>query len=302
MIHRLTVSILLVGVTASCSSQVGSSEHTVGASTEIASEDVAATQSKPSAARLWPKNLPPGGEVLLVVALRELDLSAAQRVAINGALSQVQSEGTPPHASDLVGLAALAAGVRAGRVDVEEVRSKLAPVNLDLEGHVLASASALQTLHDTLTSSQRSALVDAVTKEVQGPPPDPATLRACGPLSSLLASLDLSEVQKTALDTAFRAQFSPGTAGDMRARFEANRAEMASRLQTFAADAFSAVVLAAPPVSMAKGDAPPHQLVSDVALVTSVLRPDQRQKLASALERGSAFGAPPGGSCSSTSL
>jgi Spy/CpxP family protein refolding chaperone len=296
MIRHLTSLVPVIAVVAGCSARAGTSGHTV--STLENPEDVSSTQDDPSLSRSRPQHGPPGGERLLAVALRELELSTSQRTTIEDALTTAESASHSERPSAL--LAALAASVRAGQVDATDISSKFAGLHDDQKAGARAAAVAIQILHDVLTPTQRAALVDKMTTRMGGPPPGsmpPA--RGHGPLGSLLATLDLTDAQTSALDDAFAAHPLPFSADEMKVQLAAMHAEMISRLQTFTSASFSATALAEPPTpaDMLRGEEPAQRMATEIALVTSVLQPAQRQKLAALLGRGGPFGKPPEGSC-----
>jgi len=250
---------------------------------------------------------PHGPAFLLMAALHELDLSDAQETTIKGALDKIRpGEPGPRERAPFAGLATLAEGVRAGKIDEAAVLAKASGEGRAAEERgaamVGAVASALDTLHTTLTKEQRRALVDAVTKRMEEHGPmgmkgncGPGGERAGhgGPLGPLLSGLDLTDAQREAIDQALAAQRPAAGAmkGDveaMKKRFEAGRAEMRARLEGFAADAFDAKAFVAPPEGAeARGPMPPLEgMVKAVSVVVPILEPAQRETLAARLEKG----------------
>ncbi|AKT37691.1 Spy/CpxP family protein refolding chaperone [Chondromyces crocatus] len=242
---------------------------------------------------------PPGPDHLLVAALHELDLSDAQVSAIEGALETLRAEKERTRPEGGAPFAALAEGVRAGKIDVAAVVAK-APSGEPFAGARDAMAKALETLHATLTKAQRQALVEGLEArfaahapggpgkagggppgERAGGPPGPPPAHALhagqrheragagpehagpppgGPLGHLLGRLDLDEAQQEAIARILEADAPAAPDHEaMKKRFEAVHVEMRARLQGFVADAFDAKAFLAPPAD-AKGAGPASHL------------------------------------------
>lgn len=250
---------------------------------------------------------PGGPEHLLRAALHELELSDAQRSAIEGALAKLPERpmGPPPEASAV--FSALAEGVRAGKVDPAAVAAKgggAPPAGF--EEHRAAVAGALETLHATLTKEQRRALVDAVAERMEGREPrgersgprgpggardpgGPGGPPGGGPLGFLLDRLDLTEAQRDAIDSALEAQRPAGEDVEaMKKRHEAMRAAMSARIEGFAADSFDAKAFLAPPEGAGLPEPGQHlqRMAETFAVVVPLLQPAQREALAALLEQG----------------
>ena len=234
---------------------------------------------------------------MLVAALREpLNLSAEQKSTIEGALA-ANAPKAPP-AFDKTRVATLAAGIRAGKVDA--TMTMRSGADSEMAAHQAASAKALATLHATLTPDQRRALVDAIAKRAAehgpkdgmagGPPHDRAGgPPPGGPMGGLLEGLDLTQAQRDAIRTKLDAQRpAPTDREAMKAQHEAFRTAMQAKLQTFASDSFDAAAFVAPPPGALKGGPGEHadRMAAELAIITSVLEPAQREKLATKIEQG----------------
>ncbi|EYF01306.1 Hypothetical protein CAP_8460 [Chondromyces apiculatus DSM 436] len=242
------------------------------------------------------------------MALHELDLTDAQESAIEGALETLRAGMKGERPEGRAPFAVLAAGVRAGKVDVAAVVAKAGTPGAGFEAHRAAVANALQTLHATLTKEQRRALVDTLAARAEahgphgkgagkqgeragGPPPG-------GPLGHLLGRLDLDEDQQEAIARVLEADTpAPPSAADheaMKQHVEAMRVEMRARLESFAADTFDARTFLAPPAGdKAPGGAGVHgpaahleRMAKTLAAVVPLLEPEQREALAKDLEQG----------------
>ena len=251
-----------------------------------------------------------GQEFLLRAALHEpsLNLTAAQKTTLEGALAD--SAPKTPATFDRTRIVALAAGVRAGKIDPASLPAPATNATNGADAHRAAAAKAVDTLHATLTADQRRALVDAVTKRMaehgagtdhdharNGKGPRPGMERMGGepgdrgPMGGLLAGLDLTKAQEDAihakLEAARPAPPSDAERAAMKAQHEAFKADMQARLQTFVSDTFDANAFVAPPAGAVQGpkDHADH-MATELAIITSVLDPAQREKLATRLEQG----------------
>jgi Spy/CpxP family protein refolding chaperone len=288
MLRVLSIAGALAGL-AGCVQDAGSSK--APDPTEGTSQAPLAEADGPAGERF---HGPQGPEHLLRAALHELTLTDAQKTTIEGALAKLGPKDHPP--MDRGPIAALAAGVRAGKIDPAALAAPAAPP--DFEQHRAAVAEALNTLHATLTKDQRRALVDALEKKLAehdpGDMPEHHGDREHGdhgrggPLGHLLRGLDLSDAQRDAIHKALEAQApAPPDREEMKKRFEAMHTEMRAKLEAFAADTFDAKTLAAPPAGMEHGPGE-HMahMVKELSIVVPLLEPAQREKLATMLEKG----------------
>lgn len=244
---------------------------------------------------------PGGPELLLFAALHELELTDAQRGAIKGALDKMPRGPKERGRVDRPEIAALAAGVRAGKVDTAAVLAKVGGEDRAFEEHKASLAGALATLHATLTKEQRSELISAVAARMEehGPPGREAGRGegppGRGPLGFLLHGVELTDAQSEAIQRALEAQ--RPSAENMKERFEAMRAEVSARLQTFAADALDAKAFVEPPPGAQAGGpkGPIERMTKDLAAIVPLLEPAQREVLAARLEQGPPAPPPPMG-------
>jgi len=279
---------LLVAL-AGCSGETGAGHS----ATTAQAVNAPAEQSAIGGAR---ERRPHGGpDALLSAALHEqLNLTPAQRTTIEGAASALKQSAREAHVAERGRMTALAAAIRAGKVDPSTLPPR------DMSARLTASAKALDTLHATLTKEQRVALVDAMTKKASSH--DHSGWKNAkahmapeqrdgdhGGLHHFLAGLDLTKAQEDAIRAKLEAERPQLTDADrqaMKQRFELARSEKLARLQTFANDTFDANAFVAPPSGDAKSptDRADHML-KKLAVVTSVLEPAQREKLAARFEQ-----------------
>jgi Spy/CpxP family protein refolding chaperone len=298
-----TFSILgLLVALAGCSAESGTASAAGTSDTARAQTAALTAPTGDATAARGPAHGPhPGPDFLLVAALHEpINLTDAQRVTLEGALT-ASRPATPP-AFDRTRASALAAAIRAGSVDATTL--KPAGDDSGVAARRAASAEALTTLHATLTSDQRRALVDAVTKRsaergakaegADGPGHMDHARGAhgpMGPMGHMVEGLDLTRAQEDAIRAKLDAQRpSPPTDADraaMKAQHEAMRAAMDAKLQAFASDTFDATAFVTPPAGAVKapGDHGDH-FARELSIVTSVLDAAQREKLAARIEAG----------------
>ena len=298
-ISSLLVSALAALALGGCSAEAGTAATVATASSGV-TEAVTTVEPAAEAPAGHPHGGHPGPDFLLFAALHEsIDLTADQEKAIRALLPAAAAG---PHPFDEARAATLAAGVRAGQVDVTSTE----PAESDFATRHAATASALRTLHATLTAPQRRALIDAVEKrdaerashDHGGPHDAPMGHEGGrGPLDHLLEGVDLTWAQRqeiaAKLDAVRPAPPAEGDRAAWKTEHEALRAAMQATLETFAAESFDAAAFVAPPAGLKKAADHPDPFRTEVAIVTSVLDATQREKLAQRIEAGPAAHSPP---------
>lgn len=235
-----------------------------------------------------------GPDMLLFAALKEpsLSLTDAQRATIQSAIDANKPQGG---AFDKGKVTALAAGIRAGNVDATQLQG---PTAADMAAHQAAHAKAISTLHDTLSADQRKALVAAVQAKMANGPQGEGHMGhgpkdGMGPMSHLTADLDLTPAQQDAIKAKLQANRPAAPTDAEKAQFkaqhEAMKAQMQTKLASFTADNFDATAFVTPPAG-AKGPMAGHadHFAQELSIITSVLEPAQREKLAQKIEAGPA--------------
>ena len=199
-----------------------------------------------------------------------------------------------------------------------------APDAAAMSAHLEAAKKALSALHATLTPEQRQRLVAAVESHKgrggprghmghgggHGPRAEGDAQRVGGGhpghegmhgAMGLVRDLDLTDAQREQLRAKLQANrpAAPSEADReaMKAKFEAMRAERKARLATFARDDFDAASFLARPANapdMGGGMKGMHEhMLRELAAITEVLTPAQRERLATKLEAGPAHAMPP---------
>ena len=303
-----TASLLGLLVTlAGCSAESGTAS---GADTTARSKDTASAVTTGEQVNRGPQHGPGRGglEMMLVgTALhdRTVNLSAEQKATIEAAIAANKPAAAP--AFDKTRVSALAAGIRSGKIDAAAVSAPQGPSAEMRAAHQAGAAKVLATLHSTLTPEQRTALVAAVTKhgEGHGPKGDrtkgegPKGERSMhgghagpmGPMGGMLEGLDLTQAQQDSIKTKLEAQrpAAPSEAdrAAMKSQHEAMRTAMQTKLQTFATDSFDATAFVTPPAGAPAMKGPgAERFATDLQIITSVLEPAQREKLAARIEAG----------------
>ncbi len=309
----------LVAALAGCT-EAGTSagtESTAGAQSPMVSEQSAkvdVVRGMRGRMRPMAHRAPGGSDFLVHAALRApINLTAEQKATIE---TLVKPSASREHEADPARAQKLAAAIRSNSVAALE-QPKLDESKR--EARIAASAKTLATLHDTLTPEQRVALVDSMAKRASehgqergdhvrkgaqrehgdhGERGDRAGRErgfrphggpGGGPMG-MLAGLELTPAQKEAIKTQLDAQRPAKPTAEqreaMKAKMESMRAEMKAKLESFKANEFDATAFATPP----KVDRPEMKAhgKNPLAVITSVLTPEQRETLAARIEKGPA--------------
>lgn len=109
-----------------------------------------------------------GPAMLLGAALNELELRADQKSTIEGLLADLKQDKAGSTHRDLD--RALASEVRSGKLDDAAFASQLASIEKEATERATKTHTALNSLHETLDTEQRSALVAALKQKVEAGP------------------------------------------------------------------------------------------------------------------------------------
>ncbi len=250
---------------------------------------------------------------LLFAALHEpINLTTDQRTTIEALVATLKPAAPMPPPND-AHKTALVAAIRAGQIDTTALALDIKPELVDHSAREVALAKALTTLHDTLSSEQRSLLVMGIEKKMADGPkggPDHKWNKneknekndqvehkhpgGFGPMG-MLKDLDLTKEQSDAIQAKLAAN-EPAAPSDaditaMKAQHETFKKEMDARLQTFAdanfdATAFLAKPQGAPDKPAFAGKGPMDHMLKDLAVIVPLLTKEQREKLATKIEQG----------------
>lgn len=241
-----------------------------------------------------------GPDMLFMAALNELELSDTQRKTIESALEGLRKDRPEPpaaHEDMRARSKALAEAIRANSVDADALTPKAAEMP-DFEKGRQKLTAAIKTLHDTLTSDQRTALVASIKDkgpkggEKMGRPNKKGGRHGGDFVGMLLHGVDVDEAQRTKIAAALTAAgLSPSEdkADDREQMHEQMKAKMEAALDAFQKDVFVADdVIPAPPAKMMHGPAP-KDFVKALEIAVPLLTAEQRDALADRIEAG-----PPG--------
>jgi hypothetical protein len=222
---------------------------------------------------------PPGPEKLLFAALQHLDLTTDQRSTIENAARAIG----PMAPVDRSLLADIAGGVRAGKIDEGAVLAKFDAARPSAD-RAASMASALDTLHSTLTSDQRRAFVALVSShldehaaEHEGTGPDPAAI-----IGRLLSKLSLTADQRVSIDRVLAAQ---DTSDGLDGR-KPLRDQLRAQLVSFASERFDSAGFAASLKTIVDTVMRGHvrRTVHALSAILPVLDASQRETLATMVE------------------
>ena len=230
---------------------------------------------------------------MLLRAANDLPLSDAQRATLAGLDEPTHGEDAVPGTAAALktGRSDLAAGIRAGKVDMAAMQLDYAAIDKAGLATATKQAEALAGLHAALQAPQRQTVVDAVRAR-QGAHEPPSLPGDAGTsdwtkhkLERMTAELGLDAGQQKAVAAPIAKD--PMTPAAMESRREAMKKRTEAVLAAFATDAFDAkkVDLATTPDKTSSESF--ARTVSFDAQLVPLLRGDQREKLAARAERPS---------------
>ena len=221
---------------------------------------------------------------LILMSLKELDLSADQQAAVEKIRADLVAKLEPAKAAGNDLANTLADGVAAGKLDRAKDDAAIGKLVTQAQGTHDASLTALNQLHAALTAPQRAKLVDEVQahwekwKEAHGRDEADDKQHRPGYLLGLVREMGLTQDQADKIKTAFHDKMKAGPQ-------DPAHKEVQDHLQAFAtafkADTFDAKKLSGAKAAngqMARWGATRRARFLEAA--TPVLTPDQRTKLA----------------------
>ncbi|HLK38384.1 MAG TPA: hypothetical protein VKU41_16590 [Polyangiaceae bacterium] len=228
---------------------------------------------------------------LLVMSLKDLDLSADQKATVDKIKADLVTKMDPARAAGKDFTNLLADGVAAGKLDRAKDDAAVAKVTAQAQAVHDAAATALNQLHDALNADQRAKLVDAIQahwekwKAAQGTEESDDKENHAGHLLGIIRELGLSQDQAQKIKTAFHDKMKPAPGAPPAANVHK---EVEDHMQAFAtafkADKFDAKKLTGAKAAaghMAKWGA--ARMARFLEIAVPVLTPDQRTKLAGIL-------------------
>jgi Spy/CpxP family protein refolding chaperone len=225
-----------------------------------------------------------GVQSLIVLTLKDLDLTADQQAAIDKIRTDLLASMEPARAAEKDYAGTLADGVAAGKVDRAKVDAAIGKLVTQVQGAHDASLAALNQLHATLTSAQRAKLVDELQehwekwKEAQGKDEADDKQHHAGHLLALVRDLGLTQEQADKIKAGFHDKMKVAPQDHAHKEVQDHLAAFAT---AFKADTFDAKKVAGGKAAdghIAKWGATRRARFLEVA--APVLTPDQRTKLA----------------------
>ncbi|MCC6900483.1 MAG: Spy/CpxP family protein refolding chaperone [Polyangiaceae bacterium] len=240
-----------------------------------------------------------GPGFMLRAALKELELSPAQVQKIEGLLTELDSAHPAESPSHQAFDQALAAGVRAGKLDRAALEPHFTALDKSASEGRKKVHAALNELHRTLDAEQRKSLVAALEARTERGDKGRHAFgdeQACGgdgqcdhagkrgfgrrhgPGPGMFHDLDLTDAQREKLQSAL-----PDRAA-MKGHMKKKGEHMKQLLAAFAGDGFDADKLAADADKSPRAHA--EARVEHLQALLGVLEPAQREKLAARVESG----------------
>jgi Spy/CpxP family protein refolding chaperone len=225
-----------------------------------------------------------GVQSLIVMSLKDLDLSADQQAAVEKTRTDLLASMEPARVAEKDFANTLADGVAAGKVDRAKVDAAIGKLVTQVQGAHDASLAALNQLHATLTSAQRAKLVDELQehwekwKEAQGKDEADDKQHHAGHLLALVRDLGLTQEQADKIKAGFHDKMKVAPQDHAHKEVQDHLAAFAT---AFKADTFDAKKVAGGKAAdghIAKWGATRRARFLEVA--APVLTPDQRTKLA----------------------
>jgi Spy/CpxP family protein refolding chaperone len=191
----------------------------------------------------------------------------------------------------------LAEGIRRGAIDSAQMKRHERTVTSAVREHLAKKVEVLDELHATLDGTQRSALVAVVRAERTAPEnttaPGPPGARGTGPKGSderlkdrlelLKSELSLDEEQEQRILALPLMKDEQRMLGKVEGFREQRRKRAEALLAAFPSDSFEAKGIVAPTSPRAPGHIA-ERGVAFVSQLVSILKPEQRAKLASKLD------------------
>jgi Spy/CpxP family protein refolding chaperone len=221
---------------------------------------------------------------LLVMSLKELDLSADQQAAVEKTRADLVASMEPARAAEKDYANTLADGVAAGKVDRAKVDASINKLVTQVQTAHDASVTALNQLHATLNAQQRAKLVEELQghwekwKEAQGKDEADEKVHRSGHLLALVRELGLTQEQAEKIKASFHDKMKSGPQDHAYKEVQDHLTAFATAFQ---ADSFDAKKVAGGKVAdghIAKWGATRRARFLEAA--APVLTPDQRAKLA----------------------
>jgi Spy/CpxP family protein refolding chaperone len=221
---------------------------------------------------------------LVVLSLRDLDLSADQQAAVEKIRTDLLASMEPARTAEKDYASTLADGVAAGKLDRTKVDAAITKLVTQVQSAHDASMTALNQLHATLNAQQRAKLVDELHdhwekwKEAQGHDEADDKQHRSGHLLALVRELGLSQEQAEKIKASFHDKMKAAPQDQSHKEVQDHLTAFGA---AFKADTFDAKKVAGGKAAdghIAKWGATRRARFLEAAV--PILTPDQRTKLA----------------------
>jgi Spy/CpxP family protein refolding chaperone len=225
-----------------------------------------------------------GVQGLIVMSLKDLDLTADQQTAVEKIKTDLMASMEPARAAEKDFANTLADGVAAGKLDKSKDDAAINKLVAAVQNANAASATALNSLHAALTPPQRAKLVDELQdhwekwKAAQGKDEADEKEHRNGHMLALVRDLSLTQDQADKIKAAFKDKMKAAPQDHTHKEVQDHLAAFGT---AFKADTFDAKKVAGGKAAdghIAKWGATRRARFLEVA--APILTPDQRTKLA----------------------
>jgi Spy/CpxP family protein refolding chaperone len=278
-----------------------------GSASAVAST-AAAVSAAPSASAHGPRGMfgRHGGIAAgLFRAAHDLDLPDAQKASLNGIETSLKADDEEVRTAMKLFREDLLAGVKAGKLDTVKLTADNGLVDKAIADHKTKEAEALDALHALLDEAQRTSLAlsartrqgeretrmtGMLTSEGEGGAPDWTKKR----VDSLTADLGLDADQQKQIVAILTKGSDPPNAAGMKSRWDDVKKRTDALLTAFAGEAFNAKTTDLTILPGKTPHEPMDHMVAFFSKLLPILRPDQRDKLATDLDKPFGLGGGPG--------
>jgi Spy/CpxP family protein refolding chaperone len=225
---------------------------------------------------------------------RDLQLKDAQNAELDKLEQQLHTEEAPPLQEFKDYQAALAAGLRAGKIDAAKLPPLQSAFEKALQARMDKQVDALNGLHTVLDAGQRKALVAAVRarqaefakraaeRKAEDTKPAPVDWNKRR-MERMTKELELDAGQQKKVE-ALLAKANHPAPPDMAAMRDEMKQRNEAMLTAFEADAFDAKKLDMGPAPQGKPGEGAEKRVEFLNKLAAILKPPQREKLAARIE------------------
>jgi Spy/CpxP family protein refolding chaperone len=230
-------------------------------------------------------------------AANDLALPQAEQASLDAIDEGLRSDDGSVRAAMKGFRADLVQGVRSGRIDTAKLTGDDVAIDKALSEHQVKETAALDALHALLTPPQREALVGGIrqrqaeretrgaawldAKEADGGAADWSKRR----LDRWTAELSLDPGQQKQVTALLGKRSGPPSSADLRGRWDDRRKRFDAVLTAFAAEAFDGGSFDLGVMPGKTAHEPFDHMVEFFSAFVPILHPDQRDKLATSLDR-----------------